>query len=321
MYQACCVKVPGWVLGFRVRVSQGGWDTMGSVHILLVPSRQRSRGRGLNTHTAVEKYQRRTTKCILSCRHTYSYYAICGQYETKLMIGKRTWDAIECERAQSSRRMTGMHNFKKPRQLQDRLGKAVEDFCQYSGLIYSDPFPTVFFLERIKPTNTSHLPHTQIPLKVDIVSRHEYSSNLVDILTVLSVCVFVRPEWTQPTVKSSVCAPQRLRAIVVSLTIHSAVPAGSLSRGGDFAIYVFDINQPSLRTPFYSVLVSVSVFMALATVFHFINSPDNSPLSHSVLPVLFLPYLSFQLYISSRKSPFSPAIILCGWLGLKAPAD
>ena len=63
-------------------------------------------------------------------------------------------------------------------------------------------------------------------------------------------------------------------------------------------VYVFDINQPSLPTPFYSVLVSVSVFMALSTVFHSINSPDNSPLSHSVLPVLFLPCWSFQLYVS-----------------------
>ena len=66
------------------------------------------------------------------------------------------------------------------------------------------------------------------------------------------------------------------------------VPAGSPSRGGDVAVYVFDIKQPSLSTPFYSLLVYVSVFMALSTVFHSINSPDNSPLSHSVLPVLFL---------------------------------
>ena len=48
----------------------------------------------------------------------------------------------------------------------------------------------------------------------------------------------------------------------------------------------------------YSILVSVSVFMALSTVFHSINSPDSSPLSHSVLPVIFLPYWSFQLCIS-----------------------
>ena len=39
------------------------------------------------------------------------------------------------------------------------------------------------------------------------------------------------------------------------------VPAGSPSRGGDVAVYVFDINQPSLTTPVYSVLESVSVFI------------------------------------------------------------
>ena len=64
---------------------------------------------------------------------------------------------------------------------------------------------------------------------------------------------------------------------------------GSPSRGGDVAVYVFDMNQPSLPTLFYSALVSISVFMALSPVFHSINSPDNSLLSHSVLLVLFLP--------------------------------
>ena len=76
------------------------------------------------------------------------------------------------------------------------------------------------------------------------------------------------------------------------------VPAGSPSRGGDLAVYVYDINQPSLPTPCFSVLVSISAFMALSTVFHSINSADNSPLSHSVLQVLLLPYWSFQPDIS-----------------------
>ena len=69
--------------------------------------------------------------------------------------------------------------------------------------------------------------------------------------------------------------------------------------------FMSDINQASLPNPFYSVLVSISVFMALSTVFHSINSSDNSLFSHSVLPVLALPYWSFQLYnnISLRKSP------------------
>ena len=91
--------------------------------------------------------------------------------------------------------------------------------------------------------------------------------------------------------------------IVPSGFLSREVPPGSPSRGGDVAVYVFDRNQPSLPTSFYSVLVSISVFMALSTVFHFINSPDNSMLPHSVLPAFFLPYWSFQLHISLWKSP------------------
>ena len=74
------------------------------------------------------------------------------------------------------------------------------------------------------------------------------------------------------------------------------------SCGGDVAVFVFDINQPSMPTPFYSVLEYVSAFMALSTVFYSINSPDNSPLSHSALPVLFFPHWFIQLYISLLKS-------------------
>ena len=70
---------------------------------------------------------------------------------------------------------------------------------------------------------------------------------------------------------------------------REGVPAGSPSHCGDVTVYVYDINQPSLPTPFYSVLVSVSALTALSTVFHSINSPDNSPLTHSVLSVLSLP--------------------------------
>ena len=46
---------------------------------------------------------------------------------------------------------------------------------------------------------------------------------------------------------------------------------------------LFFLNHPSLPTPSYSVFVFISVFMALSTVFHAMHSPDNSPLSHSVL--------------------------------------
>ena len=88
-------------------------------------------------------------------------------------------------------------------------------------------------------------------------------------------------------------------------SLHNVVPAGSLTRGGDVMAYVLNNNNNNnnnklLRFPtlFYSVLVSVSVFMALSTVLHSINSPDNSLLSHSVLLVLFLSYWSCQLNIS-----------------------
>ena len=82
------------------------------------------------------------------------------------------------------------------------------------------------------------------------------------------------------------------------MTFLSSVPAGLPARGRDVVVHVKDINQPSLPTSFYSVLESISVLMALSTVLHSIHSPDNSPHSHSVLPVLILPYWSFQLDVS-----------------------
>ena len=38
------------------------------------------------------------------------------------------------------------------------------------------------------------------------------------------------------------------------------VPAGSPSRGGDVAVYVFDINQPSLPTPFFLLFFKILFF-------------------------------------------------------------
>ena len=84
------------------------------------------------------------------------------------------------------------------------------------------------------------------------------------------------------------------------------VPAASPSRGGDVVVYVRDTNQLSLLTPFHSVLVFISVLKALLTVFLSMNSPDNSPLSHSVLSVSILPYWSFKLCISLYESLRQP---------------
>ena len=83
-----------------------------------------------------------------------------------------------------------------------------------------------------------------------------------------------------------------LECVRVAAASFTCVPAGSPSRGEDAAVYVNDINQ---HAPFYSVLVSVAVSMALSTAFHSRNSADNSPLCLSVLPVLILPYWSIQL--------------------------
>ena len=59
----------------------------------------------------------------------------------------------------------------------------------------------------------------------------------------------------------------------MSIILVLGLPAGSPSRSGDVVVYVEDVNQPSLPTPFYSVLVSISVFMALSTVFRSIILP------------------------------------------------
>ena len=67
------------------------------------------------------------------------------------------------------------------------------------------------------------------------------------------------------------------------------------------------------------MLFCVCVLIALSTVFHAIKSPDHSPFSHAVLPVLFLSYWSFQLHISLYlpRPWYNPL-----WLtGLKAPAN
>ena len=90
----------------------------------------------------------------------------------------------------------------------------------------------------------------------------------------------------------------------VSPVIFLSSPRGHLHVVGMLR-FMSVINQPSLPTPFCSVLESVSVFMALSTAFHSINSPNKYPLPHSVFRVLFLPYWSFQLYISSWKSPLA----------------
>ena len=81
----------------------------------------------------------------------------------------------------------------------------------------------------------------------------------------------------------------------------------SPSRGGDAAVYVLDLNQPTLPTSFL-LLLFLCLFFSLwpfQLFFHSINPPDNSLLSHSVLSVVFVPVN----YISLHESLPSPDII------------
>ena len=131
----------------------------------------------------------------------------------------------------------------------------------------------------------------------------------------IKVCLLPRQQYVLSHCRTTVRdrGLQRSHSVEqASWDTDSVVPTDSLSCGGNVAVCVSGINQPSWPTPFYSVLVSVSAFMALSAVFHSINSLDNSPHSHSVLPVIFLLYWLFQiiLYLFTKVS-FSPDIILC----------
>ena len=68
----------------------------------------------------------------------------------------------------------------------------------------------------------------------------------------------------------------------------------------------------SLTAPFYSVLVFISVFMALSTIFHCINPPDNSLPSHPVLSSLISALLVLSTIHLFMKVFLSPDIILGG---------
>ena len=61
--------------------------------------------------------------------------------------------------------------------------------------------------------------------------------------------------------------------------------------------------------------------MALSTVFHSINSLDDSPFSYSVLPDLLLPYLVHSTIYLFMKVSFSPDINRSGLAGLKVPTN
>ena len=69
---------------------------------------------------------------------------------------------------------------------------------------------------------------------------------------------------------------------------------------------------------FWSVLVSISVLLAFLTVFYSINSPENSPPSHSVLISVSLVLSTTYLFIKVSLQPWCNHL----WLtGLEAPTN
>ena len=103
------------------------------------------------------------------------------------------------------------------------------------------------------------------------------------------------------------------RAFHKSTEQHTADPRGlTFSWWGCYDLCLR--HKPAkLAHSFYSVLVPVSVFIALSTVFQSINSPDTSPLCHfssGLILVLSTIYLFMTVFLSRD-------IIICGWLGLK----
>ena len=116
--------------------------------------------------------------------------------------------------------------------------------------------------------------------------------------------------------RCSVCMKQCLCETFVAVN----VPTCSPSRGGDVAVYVFDVNQPSLPTPFHSVLVSISAFMSLSTVFHSINSPTTL----HFLTLFFWSYFCLigpLEYISLYESLLQQCYNTLWLSGLKAPTN
>ena len=93
-----------------------------------------------------------------------------------------------------------------------------------------------------------------------------------------------------------------------SIFYHGVVPTGSPSCGGDVAVYVLDIKQPSLPTPFHSVLVSYDPF--IYTLFHkFSRQLSAFSLCSSGLISALLVLSTVYLFM---KVFFSSDVILCG---------
>ena len=104
---------------------------------------------------------------------------------------------------------------------------------------------------------------------------------------------------------------------VEEVHIITRVPQGCPSRGGDAAVYVFDINQPSLSTPY---LFCSCVYFCLhgtsdCISFHRLSwQLDASSLCSFDFISALLILSAINLFMTVF---FNPDITLCGWLGSK----
>ena len=92
------------------------------------------------------------------------------------------------------------------------------------------------------------------------------------------------------------------------------VPVGSPSRGGDVAVYVLDINQASLPTPFYSVLFLLfyyCVYFCLYASFNCISFHEISR-QFSTFSLCTSRLIGPFNYISIHDSISSPDIMRSG---------
>ena len=83
----------------------------------------------------------------------------------------------------------------------------------------------------------------------------------------------------------------------------ASLPMGSHSRGGDAAVNVFDINHPSLPTPFYSVIVSVSVSFNCILFHKFSQQLSVFSLCSAGLISAFLVLSTIYLFMKSLPQP------------------
>ena len=127
--------------------------------------------------------------------------------------------------------------------------------------------------------------------------------------------------WFMVLRPCSITSNDLVETPLVTIVLDFEVPAGSPSDGGDVTVYVYDISQPSLPTPF---LFRSCVYFCLYGPFTCISFHQFS-LQLSVFLLCSSGLISAILVLSTicffMKVSFSPDVIPSGWLGSKPPIN